>query len=90
LWEKSALKFCNNSTEENISLTKHTPSQCRDRVTEKHADCENALMADSPSIIDQKIVAKQLGKKYFSCVLPKPICNGVEINSIEEAQEKCK
>lgn len=90
LWKEVTLKTCGDFTEREIELTKHTPKQCRDRVDEKHLDCEKTLSIDAPDVISSKSVAKRLGKYYFKCVLPKPVCNGVEVSSAEEAQEKCK
>ncbi|MFA6180193.1 MAG: hypothetical protein WC696_11340 [Candidatus Methylopumilus sp.] len=72
LWQEKALKFCGNFTAEDVNLTKHTPVQCHDRVTKTHDNCESTLMVGAPNMISQKAVSKQLGQKYFSCVLPSP------------------
>lgn len=90
LWKEVTIKTCNNFTEQEIELTKHTPAQCRDRVNEKHLDCVKTLSLDASEIINRKSESRRLGEQYFKCVLPKPTCNGIEVNSAEEAQEKCK
>ncbi len=86
LWKDVALQQCANAKE------KHnlTPSQCREKVEERHTNCASSAAVSAPPSIAEKGLAKQLGKQYLACATPYYFCNGVEVRSEEAARRSCQ
>jgi hypothetical protein len=90
LWQPKAKQFCDNTTQDDMRLTQHDPSQCKDRVDKKHPGCATKLASNFPEVLTTKSDTKDLGRQYMACVLPKPVCNGVEIDTEEDIQKHCR
>ena len=86
LWKDVALQQCANAKEKNNL----TPEQCREKVTERHTDCERLATTEAPEKISDKATSKELGRKFLTCVTPYFFCNGVEVSTEDEARKHCQ
>ena len=90
LWQQKAIDFCDKTNADDVALTKQTATQCRARVLDRHTACERKLEQDFSTQLSINLEVRRLGKEYFACTLPKVVCNGVEMESLEMAEQKCK
>jgi hypothetical protein len=73
LWKEKALKFCSEFTPSDVEITKHTATQCSQRVNDQHLGCAKQLESEFPDLIATKTDVHQMGEAYFKCSLPNPI-----------------
>lgn len=91
LVEKAILEY-QASRERLLAKEKNnlTPEQCREKVTERHTDCERLATTEVPEKISDKATSKELGRKYLTCGTPYFFCNGVEVSTEDEARKHCQ
>lgn len=86
LWKEVGLQHCSDA-QNNHNLT---PEQCKEKVTERHSNCERTAVENAPEFIGEQALSKRLGKRYLECVTPYYFCKGIEVRSEDEARKYCQ
>lgn len=59
---------------------------CISRLENRMRDCAE----NRPSVLQNLDHAKRVGDKYLKCIMPKPICKGIEIHNEQQFGMHCK
>jgi hypothetical protein len=59
---------------------------CISRLESRMSDCAK----DRPAVLKDQEHAKRVGASYMNCVMPNPICKGIEIRSQHHFEKHCK
>lgn len=86
LWREVALMQCTEA-QTRYNLTK---DECLIIVSQRAEACASKLRSSVPPIINTRVAARDIGRKYLDCAIPYFFCKGVEVKTEEEVRAKCK
>ena len=84
LWRDTAYGLCERGAAGSDRLA---PADCRAYVDRAHARC--AARAGAPAMIAGKAESRRWARPYLDCVVPAPVCGGVEVRTLEDALRYC-
>lgn len=84
LWRETAYGLCDRG---GAGTSQLGPADCRRYVDRAHERC--AARAGAPAIVAGKAESRRWARPYLDCVLPVPVCRGVEVRTLEDALRHC-
>ena len=63
---------------------------CIARIERRSVSCFKEPLIPYPSVLDDREHSKRVSRRYLDCVMPHPICHGMEVKSSEDKSRLCR